>query len=80
MVFAAIAVVAFTGVSIANTKEVKKKYDETKKEIVKEDNCGTKAHIILDVIESQNGCLSTNEYNSTYVYLYLSCSLNGLTI
>ena len=72
ILFAAIVMVAFTGTSMAKTKEVKK---VKKVEATYKRDCGSYASHVAAAIEDglDGGCLSNAQYNYNYYSAYTFC-------
>ena len=76
--FTAIVLVAFSGISMANTSKVKKVLDETKKlnqkkEVVVTKNCGLMVSSNIGNWEELHGCLSSDSYNQLYNLMMVIC-------
>ena len=77
--FTAIALVAFSGVSMASTDEIKKSVDNTKcdnqkKEVIITKNCDLMVSSNLSNWEEMYGCIEdSNAYNSLYRLMYAIC-------
>jgi hypothetical protein len=70
--FTAITLVAFSGISKANTIENQNAVESV--EIKKADPCATKAASVMNMVEAEQGCIEdANEYNALYNYYYQLC-------
>lgn len=71
--FTAIALVAFSGISKANTIEAENNTVATT-EFRNADPCATKAAYVMSLVEAEQGCIEdANEYNALYNYYYQLC-------
>ena len=72
--FTAIALVAFSAASMANTSEAKE--EVKKKELNVKKDCAAFATAMCAAIEAINDeCLTTSDYNRTYYYFKASCEV-----
>jgi Skp family chaperone for outer membrane proteins len=79
--FTAIALVAFSAASMANTIEVKeavvliekKVKTEPKQAVIKRDLCAEIASLRCEKFENDYGCQDNNTYSALYYYYYGRC-------
>lgn len=80
VIFTALAFIAFSGVSMANTvadEEIVKenrflKESKDSKKILATD-CNAFASLVMQIIEDEDDCLDSETYNMYYNFLYERC-------